>query len=183
MRARCVPDCFRATLFRSGLNKTLKDTGLHMAMRWQTKTILLIAALGPPMMGLLLQVVAYWPQWYKGTPEPNQVPGLIFTAVLLTLPLSYVFGIIPSVIAGASYCGILTYIPSIQHRRWVRTIPAAVVGGAVGVVLGYLLDATPSFYAIACAGVAAVLATFLPRSEMAPSNNAFKADVAKATRP
>ena len=33
IRARCAPDCFRATLFRSGLNKSLGLKGLKMSFK------------------------------------------------------------------------------------------------------------------------------------------------------
>ena len=132
-------------------------------MRWQTKSTLLIVAIAPLVAGLILQVIVCLPQWSSGTSEPNQVSSFVFTFVLLTIPLSYVFGVIPSAIAGAVYCGILSRLPTVREQRWLRTIPAAVTGGLVGAVFGQLFSDAAMAYASLCAGVAVLLAIFIPR--------------------
>jgi hypothetical protein len=135
-----------------------------MAMRWQIKSTLLVAAMAPPVAGLIVQVLSYWPQWHRTTSEPNQVLSFVMTAVFLTIPVSYVYGFIPSAVAGLGYCGILTYVPLMRHRRWLRTIPAALTGGAVG-ALGLALSASAAYYAVLSAVVAGLLAIFIPRPE------------------
>ena len=134
-------------------------------MRWQIKNTLLVVAIAPPVAGLILQVIGYWPQWHRATSEPSQVLSFVVTAVFLTVPVSYVFGAIPSAVAALGYCGILTYVPLMRHRRWLRTIPAALTGGAVGAVVGLELAVSATYYAIVSAVVAALLAIFIPRPE------------------
>jgi hypothetical protein len=136
-----------------------------MAMRWQIRSTLLISAIAPPATGILLQTLAYWPQWFRQTSEPNQILSFVVTGILFTIPLSYVFGLIPSAVAGGAYCGILTYIPSLRVHRWLRTIPAAMFGGVAGATIGYLFNANPAYYAVLCASVAVVLAAFIPSSD------------------
>jgi cell shape-determining protein MreD len=133
-------------------------------MRWQTKTILLVAAIAPPTAGILLQVIQYWPQWSLGSSEPNHFASFIFTALGITIPLSYVFGLIPSIAGGAVYCAVLTYLPSFRHKRWLRAATAAAVGALAGAIFGRLFNDTTLLFALLGALVAAILAMLLPRS-------------------
>jgi len=132
-------------------------------MRWQTKTVLLVAAIAPPTAGILMQVFQYWPQWSRGTSEPGQFASFIVTGVGLTIPLAYVFGLIPSVIGGAIYSTVLNYVPVLRYRRWLRAATAAAIGALTGAAFGQLFSGTPLMFAVLGALVAGVVALFIPR--------------------
>ena len=132
-------------------------------MRWQVKSTLLIAVVAPPIAGLALQVIQYWPQWLSGHAEPNQVASSVLT-LPLTIALSYIFGVLPAALAGAGYCGLLTCLPARWRRRSYRLIVAAVLGGAAGATFGRIFSDAPVPYAWLCGGVAAFLAVFIPKS-------------------
>src|SRR5262249_20017550 len=110
----------------------------------------------------ILQIIGYMPQWSRSSSEPNQVSSFAFTGVFLTVPLSYVFGLIPSALAGVGYCGVLSYFPRMRNQRWLRTIPAAGIGGLVGAVFGLLFSDSLRGYALLCSGFAAFLPIFTP---------------------
>lgn len=135
---------------------------------WQVRTALIITVLAPPIAAIVVSIATYWPSWVRD--GSVDVIGFLFTLILFSIPVTYIFGAIPALLAGAIYCLVLTYVPQIRDRIFIRSVMAAFVGGAIGGSCCYWILKFPPLYGLIAALTSVVLALFLPQRMETSSN-------------
>jgi hypothetical protein len=98
---------------------------------WQVLTTLLIGSVGPPVASLILMSTIYLPH-FAGRTESFQVSSFAAAYMLFAVPLGYVFGVAPALLAGALYCGALTAMSALRPGMLLRACLGATCGGLVG---------------------------------------------------
>jgi hypothetical protein len=87
----------------------------------------------PPAASLILLATTVffsnWPGW--GDPA-SAVPSFLVLFFIFAVPVGYVFGGIPALLAGAIYSAALTAMPVLNARRLLRVGLGAVCGGLTG---------------------------------------------------
>ena len=97
----------------------------------QVRTILLIGTVGPPAASLILMTMTYLPLCAaKG--ESFDMPLCAAAFVLFAIPVGYVFGLVPALLAGVMYCAALTGMakprPGLLLRAWLGAVSGELVG-------------------------------------------------------
>lgn len=124
---------------------------------WQARTLLLIGAGGPPVASLILLATVYLPSCAERT-EPVDLPGLLVIFVFFAVPVGYVCGLVPALLAGVMYCGALTAMATLRTRPLFRVCAGAVSGGLAAGVWFHVLAGHGSLgFAAVAAAVAALL--------------------------
>jgi hypothetical protein len=117
--------------------KTLGHTGLVVSTvslgTWQVRTTLLIGTVGPPVASLILMPMIYL-QHGAGRLQSFDVSWFAATYILFAVPVGYVFGVAPALLAGALYCGALTAMAAPRSGMLLRACLGAACGGLVGAV-------------------------------------------------
>ena len=95
--------------------------------------MLLIGVLGPPVASLILLMSHYLPSC-AGRTEPVDLPCFVVTYVFFAVPVGYVFGLVPALLAAVMYCGALTAMTKLRTQRllrvWTGTLSGGLAGGA-----------------------------------------------------
>jgi hypothetical protein len=86
---------------------------------WQVRTTLLIGTVGPTVASLILMPMIYLPH-SAGRMQSFDVSWFAAAYMLFAVPIGYVFGAAPALLAGALYCGVLTAIAALRlgMSRW-----------------------------------------------------------------
>jgi hypothetical protein len=86
----------------------------------------------PPAASLLLLThILLSSSWIDGA-SASDIPSLLVLFFMFAVPVGYVFGAIPALLAGAIYSGALTAMPTGQPRPLLRAGVGAVCGGLTG---------------------------------------------------
>jgi hypothetical protein len=94
---------------------------------WQVRTTARIALLGPPAASLVILVVDYF-EYFRAV--PFNILDFLVAFLLFALPVGYVFGVIPTLLAGALYCAALTADSRLLRRSlFSRACAAGICGG------------------------------------------------------
>jgi hypothetical protein len=93
--------------------------------------MLLMGTAGPPVASLILLTTAYLPSC-AGRTEPVDAPYFVAAFVLFAVPVGYVFGLVPALLAGAMYCGALSAMATLRTRVLLRVGIGALSGGLAG---------------------------------------------------
>ena len=129
---------------------------------WQVRTVLLIAAVGPPLASLVLLTTHYLPIC-AGRTEPVDLPCFVAAFVLFAVPVGYVFGLVPALLAGVLYCGALTALATPRAGMLLRVCIGAISGGMAGVLWFHAVIGPDSDgYGSVAAAVAALLSLRSP---------------------
>lgn len=100
---------------------------------WQVRTMLLIGAVGPPAASLILMTTTYLPLCaVKG--ESVDIPLFAAAFVLFAIPVGYVFGLVPALLAAVMYCAALTGIATPRPGLLLRACLGAISGELMGEV-------------------------------------------------
>jgi hypothetical protein len=101
---------------------------------------------------------------------PIDVPGLVLF-IFFAVPVGYVFGAVPALLAGAMYTGVLTAVATRQTGILPRACIATVCGGLVGGIWFHVV-AGPDWrgYAAVAGLVEALLSLRWPRAITAKTN-------------
>ena len=135
---------------------------------WQLRTTLLIAAVIPPITGV---VAAVAPQQFRDGfhfPRWDSLASFLITTTFLTVPVSYGFGIVPALIGGAIYCTLLTKVARFRNSVPHRCALAFVVAASIAGLSCYFLLGAGSgaiFYGLICGIVGLAFATRWPATE------------------
>jgi hypothetical protein len=98
---------------------------------WQIRTTLLIGTVGPPVASLILLAAIYLP-YCAARSATFDASSFAVAYILFAVPVGYVFGIAPAMIAGALYCGALTAMTTRRPGVLVRACLGVIAGGLVG---------------------------------------------------
>jgi hypothetical protein len=129
---------------------------------WQARTIAHITLLGPPAASLILLAVDCVEYWRA---VPFNLASFLAVFFLFAVPVGYVFGAVPALLAASLYCALLTAHSALQQRRpWTRASVAAICGGlASGVWFWEQLRTGWGIYAVVGALVMAALSRGTPQ--------------------
>lgn len=98
---------------------------------WQIRTTLRTGIVGPPIASFVLL-----PWMLLSTSATSfhlfDLPSYIGIFLFFAVPVGYVFGAIPALVAGAMYSGALTAIPALRSRTLLRVCIGVVSGGLCG---------------------------------------------------
>jgi hypothetical protein len=137
---------------------------LSKKLPWQVRTTLLIGIAGPPVASLILSTFKYLPL-FEGR-EPVDVSGFVAIFILFAVPIGYVFGAFPALLAGAIYCGALTAIASLRPGMLARACLGATSGGLVsGVWFHAMIGPDSRGYGSVAALVLALLSLCWPQAD------------------
>jgi hypothetical protein len=124
---------------------------------WQVRTTLLIGTVGPPVASLILMTTTYL-HFFKSPGEPLDLPGFLVALFLFAVPVSYIFGVVPALLAGLMYCSTLTAMATPRPGMLFRACLGAICGGLVaGVWFHAVIGVDLHGYGLAAALVMAVL--------------------------
>jgi hypothetical protein len=98
---------------------------------WQVRRTLLICTVGPPLASLILMTVNNLPSYAWGT-EVVDVPSFVAAFMLFAVPVGYVFGLVPAVLAAVMYCGVLAAMATLRPGMLLRACIGALCGGLAG---------------------------------------------------
>jgi hypothetical protein len=130
---------------------------------WQVPTTLWIGTLGPPHAGLVLMTTTYL-HFFKSPTEPLDVPGFVVAFFLFAVPVSYIVGVVPALLAGVMYCSAVTGVGTLRQGMLPRACLGAICGGSVaGVWFRAVIGPDSQAYGLAAALVMAVLSLRCPR--------------------
>ena len=137
---------------------------------WQIRMTLWIALVGPPVASFVLMTPTYFPFLARQTEAVN-MSDLLVLFIFFAVPVGYVFGVVPALLAGALYSVVLT--AAMATRRFgmlpraclARACLAAICGGVVCGVWFHVV-AGPDWrgYAAGAALVAALLSLRWPQA-------------------
>jgi hypothetical protein len=129
--------------------------------------MLLMGTVGPPVASLILLAIDYLP-FCAGRTEPADLPSSLAAFVLFAVPVGYVFGLVPALLAGALYCGALTAMATLRTRTPLRVCIAALSGGLAGGVWFHAVIGPDSRrFGLIAAAVAALLSLRRPVERLA----------------
>jgi hypothetical protein len=129
----------------------------------QVRMTLWIGLVGPPVASLILMTANCSPLLAART-GPIDVSGWVVLFVFFAVPVGYVFGVVPALLAGAMYSSALTAIATrCRTGTLARACLAAICGGLV-CGIWFLVVAGPDWgdYAATAALVAALLSLRRP---------------------
>jgi hypothetical protein len=99
----------------------------------------------------------------EGPFAPVDVACFVVAFIFFAVPVGYVFGLVPALLAGALYCGALTAVASMRPGVPLRACLGAISGGLVGGVWFHAVIGLDSHgYAWVAALVAALLSLRRP---------------------
>ena len=139
----------------------LRANGLLAKLRWQVRAAILTTLLGPPTASLILLAVFYFEYWQA---SPFKLADFLAMFLLFAIPVGYVFGTVPALVAALLYCVLLTVKSSPLQRRWLtRACVAAACGGLASGVWFWLLRTPWGIYALVGALVMAASSLGTPQ--------------------
>jgi hypothetical protein len=129
---------------------------------WQLRTTTLMTLLGPPAASLILLAVDYLEYWRA---VPFNLADFLAVFFLFAIPVGYVFGAVPVLLAASLYCALLSARSGLQQwRPWRRACVAGICGGlASGVWFWAQLRTAWGIYALVGALVMAALSLRTPQ--------------------
>ena len=99
---------------------------------WQVRVSAQIVLLGPPAASLMLLAVDYFRYWQA---VPFNLGDFLVTFLLFAIPVGYVFGGVPALLAASLYGALLTANSRLlQRRQLTRAAVGAICGGLVSSV-------------------------------------------------
>lgn len=132
---------------------------------WQISTSLLITAWAPLVGDLIVTITIYaLGGMHHRLVHPISIVGVVI-AFWVSVPLAYMFGIIPSFLEAAFYCVILTALPRLRQNVLGRAILGVLCGGVIGGLWCYVLHWDLKLYAAAAAVTSGLLASRWPRND------------------
>jgi hypothetical protein len=129
---------------------------------WQIRTILWTGIVGPPVASFVLLP---WVLLSTSTISVDSfdLPSYLVVFLFFAVPVGYVFGVIPALLAGAMYSGALTAIPCLRPHTLFRSCIGVVSGGMCGGLWFHAVIGTEwPAYGLAAALVMGVLALRRP---------------------
>jgi hypothetical protein len=131
---------------------------------WKVGMTLCVGVVGPPVASLILMTTIYLPL-VATRAGPIDLPGLMALFILFAVPVGYVFGVVPALLTGAMYSGVLTAVAPRRTGMLPRACLAAVCGGLVGGIW-FRVVAWPDWhcYAAVAGLVAGLLSLRWPRA-------------------
>jgi hypothetical protein len=130
--------------------------------RWQVRTAVGLATLGPPAASLVVFVASIWPlRSWQGSPAKIGTLGLFF--VLFGVPVGYAIGIVPAAISALLYCGALTALPSARPLPY-RALLGSIIGGIItGIWFHFVVGSGTSAWGALAALIGASLSLRWPQ--------------------
>ena len=136
-------------------------------LSWRVRTILLIGTVGPPVASLILMTNTYLPLCVTHG-RSFDVPCFVAAFVLFAVPVGYVFGLVPALLAGVMYCAAVHSMAPLRAGVLPRACLAAVSGELVAEVCFRAVVGPDSHrYASVAALVMALLSLPSPRTNAA----------------
>jgi hypothetical protein len=134
------------------------------------RTALSSAVVVPPAASLLLLATVLLPTSSTWGDPLSAVPSFLELFFFFAVPVGYVFGAIPALLAGAIYSAMSTAMPSVQPPLLLRGGLGAVCGGLTGGVWFHAVVGAGSFiYTLAAALMMALFAICRTRGAVAGS--------------
>src|ERR1700753_273770 len=96
-------------------------------LSWRVRTTLLIGTVGPLVASLVLMMNTYLPLCVTQR-ESFDVPCFMAAFVLFAIPVGYVFGLVPAVLAGVMFCAAVNGMAPLRPGVLARACLAAVSG-------------------------------------------------------
>jgi hypothetical protein len=94
---------------------------------WQVHVTIVITLCGPPTASLILLAVDFFEYWRA---VPFKLADFLAAYFLFAIPVGYVFGAVPALLAASLYCSVLTAKSRLLQRRpLTRACVAAICGG------------------------------------------------------
>jgi len=132
--------------------------GSTVKIRWWISSTLSVVIAGPPAASFVLLpwiLFSTSPTWAHSFDMSSYVVALVFFAV----PVGYVFGVVPAVLAGATYSTTLISFPALRAHSPLRSCVGAISGAFWAPLWFPAVVATSSgAYVLAAALVIALLA-------------------------
>jgi hypothetical protein len=135
-------------------------TPLKLSLSWQLRTIVLITLVGPPTASLFLLTIDYCEYWQD---VHFQFTDFLIAFLFFAVPVGYVFGAVPALLAALLYCAI--WHPGTRLHR--RIVARACIAAACGGIASWLwfskwLGVSGDIYGLSGALVMAALSLHLP---------------------
>ena len=112
-----VHDQMITWLMAEGLTSTVR-------FRWWISSTLSVAIAGPLVASFVLL------PWIllAGSPHSFDIPSYVIAFLFLAVPVGYVFGVVPALLAGATYSATLIALPPLRARPLGRLALGAACG-------------------------------------------------------
>ena len=137
-------------------------------LRHHVAATLWSGVLVPPAASLMLLATVLMPASTTWADPVTAVPSFLGPFFIFAVPVGYVFGGIPALLAGAIYSAALTVMPVVEPCRLLRVGIGAVCGGLTGGIWFHAIVGPGwSSYAIAEALMMALFALRRPGSAFA----------------
>ena len=140
----------------------LRAGALLEKLPWQVPAITRVTLIGPPIASLILLAVDYFEYWRAISFD---FADFLAAYLVFAIPVGYVFGSVPMLLAASLYCALLTANSRLlPWRPLTRAGVAALCGGlASGVWFWVLLRTAWGIYALVGALVMAALSYGTPQ--------------------
>ena len=155
---------------------------LLQKLPWQVPAIARVTLIGPPIASLILLAVDYFEYWRAISFTFGDFLAAYF---VFAIPVGYVFGAVPALLAASLYCALLTLNSRLLlWRPLTRGGVAALCGGLVsGVWFWVLLRSAWGIYALVGALVMASLSLGTPEPAFAGASGSVMASRATTCTP
>jgi hypothetical protein len=122
------------------------------SLRRHTATAVLSGLIVPPTASALLLATALLPASKTWADPASAVASFLTLFYIFAVPVGYVFGTVPALLAGLIYSRALTAVPTVCPRPLLRAVLGAACGGLAGEVWFYAVIGNGSgIYAAAAA--------------------------------
>ena len=153
-----------ALLLEFAREETHVSTTASALRSWQIRTTLRTGIVGPPIASFVLLP---WVLFSTSATSFHLFDLASYPGIFLffAIPVGYVFGVIPALLAGAMYSAALTEMPSLRSHTLLRVCVGVVSGGLCGGLWFHAVIGTEwPAYGLAAALVMGVLALRWPES-------------------
>jgi len=151
---------------------------------WNVSTTVLSGTVGPPAAGLVLLASVFLPAAPTWADPWSAVPSYLALLLIFAVPVGYVFGIIPSLLAGALYAAALNAMPTVRVRPLFRAWLGAVCGGVTSEIwFHFVIGPRASIYAAVAALIMALFALCRGGGDLAGGPSPDESTVHSSTRP
>ncbi len=142
---------------------------MSKSLPWQLRTTALVTLLGPAMASLILLVVDYFEYWRT---VPLNFADALVAFCVFALPVGYVFGFVPALLAALLHCVLLTTNTRPVRQRLAIACTGAICGGLVSWVwFGIWQCDDRLLYALTGALVMTALSLVSRSTEIAPDRS------------
>src|SRR5262249_33644816 len=120
--------CRSSVMFRDKSSLIAVVRSRTVNIRWWFRSTLSVAIGGPPVASLLL-FAWFFPSASQTPVDRFHIPPYVVAFLLFAVPVGYVYGVVPALLAGATYSAMLSAIPPLRVRPRLRLCVGAVCGG------------------------------------------------------